>query len=661
MNSSKWTGILIGLAILAGHFALIATTWEGVGYVKDAGYYHSSGRDNFGWYQNLAKNVFDGKALESFSDRNIRRYWDNNHQHPPFCKTLMGLHHKLWHNWIPVMNLGNSYRMATWSWAILTILLLFFFAKELAGMGAALFAAMAFILMPRVFFHSHINTFDIPLVAVWLTVMLAFRRGLLSTRWSFATGILLGFGYATRNGAFFLPFMFAFLYFYSPYGKRFYLSVKNIPAALSKLPYWKILLGLAPFLAPPLAYALYKDAFAWTLFISLVVVNIAIAWYWLKPKSPIPLHIAPILPAIFTAPLTFFLLWPWLWHDTWQRLAEFFNRHLNPPAWETYYLGEIVVNPPPFEWHYPFVMSWYTIPAIFVFLGLTGIALLLWRGKIAERLLDSRGYVKGRALIHEDNEDGVSWSKEKGVITRRFDQFLILINILVPFLIIANPRTPIYGGTKHYMSALPFLALAAALSFKYIYIWLGEKIRNKTLSKVAATALGIALLSPGALGIINTHPNCLSFYNEIMGGAIAAPEVGMQRTFWAASARGILDYLNENVPQNGTVWYNNTPWDSTNAYRTDGFLRKDIRRANDKDKADFAVMNHWKYYIDGVYEVRQLYGAKYPVAATVINGMTLTEVYRNEHRLKQKQKPARPVKKQRREREERRGKPVPVK
>jgi len=635
MNSRRWITLILGILLVAGHFAFIASTWKGVGYVKDAGYYFGAARDNFGWYMNLVENISDGKPLESFSERNITRYWDNNHQHPPLCKVLMGLNHQLWNKWIPLLNYSNSHDVAALLWMSLMLALMFAFTVEIAGRATAVFAVLVITLMPRLFFHTHINTFDVPAMSVWFLTIWFFRRGMLSARWSWLTGIMLGIALATRNSSWFLPLVFFLLYFYSPYGLRFIHAAWNLPHAIKKVALWKLAAGLAVFVAPLIVFFVQRELFNPTLFASVLIINIFIAYQWLRRDSRVPGFLAPIIPAMFTAPFTFFLLWPWLWHNTWPRLNEFFMRHLDPPAWETYYLGEIVVNPPPFEWHYPFVMSWYTIPAVFLVMGLAGAALLLWRGRVGEKIHSRHVVEIETPLMREDTPERPAWSPygEPGVVTRHFDQFLLLVNIAIPVLMIANPQTPIYGGTKHYMAALPYFSICAALAFRYVLNYLSATISCRFKYAAVSLLLGVALLSPGAIGIWKTHPHCLAYYNEFMDGAVASPEVGMQRTFWAEATAGVLDYLNKNVPENGSVWYNDTPWDSTNAYRIDGLLRQDIRRARSTEEADYAVMEFWKYYIDGVYKIRQEFDAAYPVTATRLDGMPLVEVYRNNRKL----------------------------
>ncbi len=628
--------LIVALLLLAGHFTWIASTWQGMGYTKDEGYYFSASKDNFGWYRNFAASIVDGEPLRAFEPRVIDRYWRNNHEHPPFCKAVQGFHHMIWYEKLGWLNFGNSHRMATWSFSALLVVFMLLLATEWMSLGWAIFSLMLLFTLPRVFFHNHLNTFDMPVTAMWFVIAYAFRRSMESVRWGWITGVLLGVGLATKNNAYFLPVLFAIMYLYSDYRKEFFRSLWNAPRSLIRARWYTLLIGAILLFAPLAAWLIDADSFNTVLLLDLIAVNLLIAYHYLRPNPTIPRHLAPIWPSIFTAPFTFFLLWPWIWHSTWPRLGVYFNRHLHPPAWETYYLHDIIVNPPPFPWHYPFVMSAYTIPAAVLFLILVGFVLLLANGRVADVKHNLWRQMTGREPLKERSPLLTRYEAktQPAVIDAKWDQLFILVNILLPILIIANPKTPIYGGTKHWMNAAPYYCIAATLALRWIVNTLANGMQLKTNAKTALTVVLAALcLIPGLLGIRNTHPNTLSYYNEIMGGSIAAPEVGVQRTFWAVSTRQTLEYINKHTPENGSLWFNNTPWDSFRAYQTDGFLRQDIRRARNEREADFAVMNHWRYYTDGLYKIRDDYNAKYGAAFSEINGLPLTVVVKNNNKI----------------------------
>lgn len=626
--------VILGVVLL--HGLVIVATYDGMSYVKDEGYYFTASRANFGWYELLATSTLKGEPLTAFSKSAIDRHWAPNAEHPPFCKTIEGLSRLLFHDTLNVLNFGSSHRFATWLFTAPMLVVLMLLISEWAGLAVAAGTVLVLFSLPNVFYHFHLSTFDAPVTAMWIITVFAFRKGLDQPRWAWATGVLLGVGLATKNNAYFLPFLFAILYLYTDYRRRLWLSLRALPAFLRGLHgrHW-LYLGLA--LALPLLGLLlgWRDWLWSALIADLLLINLYLGYHLLRRKVTIPSHIAPILPAIFTAPLVFVLLWPWIWYDHWTRLGDYFQRHLHPPAWETYYLHKVLTDPPPWDWHYPFVMSTFTLPITVLVLGLLSLGLLFAYGRSGRLVADLWAKAQGRTpLAHTPL---LASARPAGsVVTPEFDLWLILWNILLPFLIIANPQTPKYGGTKHYMAAMPFIALAVMLLLRWIADQLWPRLKEHAAKRGALLLAGAGLVAlPGIFGIVHVHPHCLSYYNEVMGGTIAAPEVGVQRMFWASATESALSHINDVVPKNGAVFFNNTPWDSIDAYKRDGYLRADIRQTWNPQEADYAVMSHWRFYSDGIYQVREQFRARYAEYATTIDGLPLVEVFRNEVRARQ--------------------------
>ena len=633
-NRSFFARTGLGLVLALAYVTTIGLTWDGIGYAKDEGYYFSAAKSNFGWYTSLFENLFDGHPERSFTEKDIERHWKNNAEHPPLLKVLMGLSNHLTNRWIPLLNYGNSHRSYSLLFSFLLILFLYRFTAERWGPPVAVGAVALYSVMPHPFFHAHLNAFDTPAVALWLLGLLIFRRAMVSRRWAWGAGLYWGTAIASRNLMYFLPFLFLVLYMVSPYRRRFFTFFPAIPQLIQQTPKWKFALVAACFVLPFPLWAFGVEWLNLGIVVSLVVLCSWLSIALLRKNSTFPLHWATALSTLLFAPLLQVVYWPWIWFDTWSRLGVFFKRHLNPPAWETYYLGDMQYNPPPFPWHYPFVMSSYTIPVTILFLLVVGLAVLVWRmKKIAPKENEtlqtapktetfSTTWESGHVLCTEDEE-------KTPVVTPRWDTLLVLLGAVTPLLIIANPKTPVYGGTKHFMAALPFLAIGGALVLKQTATILAGVLRSeKAVAPVFSVLLTIALV-PGVLGIANAHPQCLSYYNELMGGTNAAEEVGMQRTFWAVSTRGVLDELNRIAPERAKVYYNNTPWDSLNAYRQDGLLRKDLRRTDKMDDADFFVLNNWRVHYDWIYEMRESLGTPYALYAVTVNGLPLCELYSN--------------------------------
>ena len=71
-----------------------------------------------------------------------------------------------------------------------------------------LMAALFFAAMPRVFYQSHLDCFDIPIVTMWCLCAYAYWRSIErgGFGWALATGILFGLALKTKHNSWFLPF-----------------------------------------------------------------------------------------------------------------------------------------------------------------------------------------------------------------------------------------------------------------------------------------------------------------------------------------------------------------------------------------------------------------------------------------------------------------------
>ena len=691
---SRWW-LPAGAMIALGYVLLLLATADPIGYAKDEGYYFSASRTNYGWFKNLKDNLLAGTPANSFSDSTIRRYWDNNHEHPSMCKIMQGFNNVLWEKTLGVMNPGTSFRMSTMIQAGLAMFLIFLLGLRFFGPGAAVFAPLMFGFMPRVFFHAHLNTYDMPNVFFWLLTVTLFWKGLTRPAYLVWSGIVWGLAMSARNAAFFLPVVMFLIYLRSPLMKEFLASFTRIPKGIRAfglkrwliaavwtgilafsaflqfhpdfratasgliimqllafvlplffgitaligtmhhndkplrhtLPGWILLLAAMGMIGIAMAYGNVETPFNVLVLTIWLYFAGYLCWYYFRHGVSMPAWARPIVAPVVLGPLTFFLVWPWLYHDTWSRLGAFLARHLDPPAWQTMYFGDMITNPPPYPSSYPFVMWFFTIPMLFLFLAALGTVLIIIRGRTSRREL--KRTIMGSGLSTDSKM--ILW--KKSAFARGW---LLLVCVAIPPLVIALPSTPVYGGTKHFLHALPFMALIASVAF----LWLGKQLLGllpRTLSpKIQQGILavfGLLLLMPGIYGTASGYRYGLGYYNEIMGGIIAAPEVGMQQSFWSYQTRAILPWLNEHVPQNGSVAWNNLPWDCFDMYKQEGKLRKDIRMAPNTDLADFYVTTVWQMFLDGTFDVETAYGANGIVAQDDIFGLPMVIVHQNMKRI----------------------------
>jgi hypothetical protein len=293
----------------------------------------------------------------------------------------------------------------------------------------------------------------------------------------------------------------------------------------------------------------------------------------------------PALPLTFfsmaiVGPLVFIAHWPYLWPNVFMRIGRYLGFHLNHEHYPILWFGDLLTKPP-FPVSFPFVMSAVTVPvpilALFVLGG--GLGAVVAGKLILDRF---RGAPASELTVVPlgDPDDEPSGSPA----------LLLLLNIAFPFALIALPSSPIFGGTKHWMNALPFLCILGA--------WALEEglARLKRASEKSArfaglpafVILALLVVLPGALSSARIHPYGLASYNALVGYARGAATTGFQRTFWGYEPRELLDVVNEREPKAKRIHFGDTNHDGWRFYRRDKMLRDDIRWSGSVRGSDVA-------------------------------------------------------------------------
>ena len=251
-----------------------------------------------------------------------------------------------------------------------------------------------------------------------------------------------------------------------------------------------------------------------------------------------------------------------------RRFVGYLGFHLHHEHYPILYFGDLLTHPP-FPVAFPFVMSAVTIPVPTLVLMVCGFALLVLSAVRAVVHLRMGPLKEVELTIVPLGDVARSPSGQPAL--------LLALNAFVPFFLIALPSTPIFGGTKHWMNGLPFLCVAAA--------WFAAEALARVRAAwavpapvVAATVVAIVL--PGALISAAMWPYGLGSYNEAIGFARGAANVGMQRTFWGYEPRGALPAINSAVARGGRIHFGDTNFDDWKMYVRDGLLRKDITFSN---------------------------------------------------------------------------------
>tara|TARA_Y100001934_G_scaffold277428_1_gene376242 strand:+ start:353 stop:1078 length:726 start_codon:yes stop_codon:yes gene_type:complete len=209
-----------------------------------------------------------------------------------------------------------------------------------------------------------------------------------------------------------------------------------------------------------------------------------------------------------------------------------------------------------------------------------------------------------------------------GVWDRQERAFLLLATALFPPLLIAGPKVPIFGGTKHWMNGLPLLLIiAAAWAWPHIQS-LG---RNRRPFVLAIAAL---MVLPGAVTLLRHHPHGIGSYSELAGGIRGAANLGMERQFWGGASRQLLDQLNREAKPKARLFLDRTNLDAFKAYQEIGYLRADLRFARGPSRADWGISFH-QPDSDWVLSHLRQSGFK-PVAAVEVEGVPMASLFKKE-------------------------------
>jgi hypothetical protein len=293
----------------------------------------------------------------------------------------------------------------------------------------------------------------------------------------------------------------------------------------------------------------------------------------------------------------FFLVWPWVWFSTGERLAEWVRFHLGHDYYNMAFLGHTYWKPP-MPRLYAWLMTLGTVPAITLVL-------------VALGLFDS-----ARAARKQD-----------GTARLSLDAFW-LIGLGVSYAPWLSSDTPIFGGTKHWITAYPFMALFAARGFTLLsarVVELHRKLRERP--EASRAVLGAVLAAGPLVMTLGAHPFGLSFYTPALGGVPGAATLGMNRSFWGYTTGSLTEVLNHRAKPNAGVYLHDTAMQSWELLRADGKLRPDLRGTMAISASSLALYHHEDHMQRVEYQTWVDYGTVQPVAMRLYQGVPITWLY----------------------------------
>lgn len=480
-----------------------------------------------------------------------------NHEHPPLGKLLFALSWRALGALGWPLGEGLSFRLPGMASAGLAVALLYRWGAQVSGRAAGFGAALAFALVPTTFFHAHLACFDAPIAALWLLTAYAYERSLVSPSWPRAAGAALAFGlaFATKHNSWLLP------------------PALGVHALAS--------LALSP----------GREA----------------AWRRVRVLGLMAL----------AGPLVLASLWPWLWHDTARRLAEYVGFHRHHDYYNIEFLGTTYFRPP-FPRTYAWVMTAATLPLVTLALAAFGLAArgraLAAAARASLAVLAKRLGARASALVGVERDSAST-------------TLLWALGVVVNYAPWLSTGTPIFGGTKHWLPAYPFIALFAGVGLAHLGAVLRASLPPRRWRRLVPTAAAALAFVAPAVETFRLPAWSLSAYAPQVGGAPGAASLGLNRTFWGYTSGSVTDLLNASLPPGAAVFSHDTAPGAFAMLQRDGRLRRDLRFVESPEGADAALYHHEPHMAIVEYAIWVALGTNAPVAVRGPDGVPTVLVY----------------------------------
>ena len=466
--------------------------------------------------------------------------WAANHEHPSLVKSLFAISWLALHErlgWISAASL--AFRLPAMVLSGLAVFGTGVIAAEAFGATAGLAAAGFLAACPGFFHHAHLACFDAPIAALWLLVAWAHLRALrLRAVGSYLLlGIAYGLALETKHNAWILPAVLV------PHGLLFGSRATS-----------------------------GKSQFPWAI-------------------------VAPYV----VGPVVFVALWPWLWHDTWQRMQDYAAFHLHHDYYNIEFLGRNVFAPPAPLAYLPVIVA-ATVPSTFIlaaFFGMLAPGPWLPRERFAPRLRSTA------------------------------DLSLVVFCVLAvgasfgPFFL---PKTPVFGGYKHWLQAYPFAAMLAGRGVAVALDAIARRVAASQRGAAVAAGLLAVLLGP-AVVTLHAHPFGIAPYVPAIGGMRGGARLGLNRQFWGYTTQNVADVL-ATTPPHARVFVHDTAWDSWVALQQEGRVRADLQATFTPQDADIALVQHELHMNEVDHSIWVAFDTASPVAVLTHDGVPYVSVYR---------------------------------
>lgn len=324
----------------------------------------------------------------------------------------------------------------------------------------------------------------------------------------------------------------------------------------------------------------------------------------------------PVLAMAVLGPLVFVGLWPWLWNDTEARIREYAAFHLNHEYYNMEYFGRNY-NGPPSPPSYAPVMIAASVPT--VTLVLFGLGLVgFFRRLVVERVRDAAAFVR---RLGPPAGGYFAQLPEGGEV-------LLFLGLMAPIAVFFLPKTPIFGGTKHWFPAYPLLCVFVGHGFDQAVRAFQARF-TRLQPGLPAALLGLAAFTAPALETAHSHPFGISAYVPLVGGTRGGATLGFNRQFWGYTTEGLAGFFQSTMKPGESVYIHDTTMGAFQALQNEGRIRADIRgNAWSISDADYAIVHHELHMIESEVNIWTAYDTAHPVYVLEHDGVPFISVYR---------------------------------
>jgi hypothetical protein len=311
-------------------------------------------------------------------------------------------------------------------------------------------------------------------------------------------------------------------------------------------------------------------------------------------------------------PAVFYALWPYIWNDTRPRLEWYVNFHVNHEYYNIEFLGKNYFGPPSPTGYLPFLVV-ATVPAVTILLFFVGAFDRLAAGLVRVRLWLGAQGLAPEAIDPQETDILIA---------------LVMGVAMGPFFL---PKTPIFGGTKHWMPAYPMMALFAGKGFQVVVASMRRALpglEGRHFALAVAGLVASVVLGPLA---ITAHAGSfgLAAYVPLVGGTAGGADLGLNRGFWGyTTLDAAREYLDPQAPRGASVFISDTTWDAWARMQEDEGIRRDLRAAGTPSDGQLSLVQHELHMNEVDYSIWEAYRTTSPVYVVTHDGVPMVSIYK---------------------------------